>query len=121
MSSIGTDGSALSGSLTPTQTAELALFGGGSTQSTGSTGSTGTSSSSNETPQQQADAALVDLSAASTVPSVSSMLANGSTPLEAEASELVSSLSADITASGSSASSVYSQLSAYATYALTKS
>ena len=114
MSSITSTGnSALTGAaLSPQQQAELALFGGG-------TASPPVSSS--ETPDQQADAALVDLSAASTAPSLGSELAAGATPREAEASELVSSLAADISSSGSSASSIYSQLSAYATYALTKS
>jgi hypothetical protein len=114
MSSItGTDNSALTGTaLSPQQQAEMALFGGGTATP---------SVSSGETSEQQANAALVDLSAASTVPSLGSQLANGATPQEAEASELVSSLAADISSSGSGAASIYSQLSAYATYALTKS
>lgn len=108
----GADGTPPSGAaLTPQQQAELGLLGGNTSAPL---------TSPNETAQQEADAALVDLSPASTAPSVSAALAAGATPEEAEASALVSQLASDISASGPTAASIYSQLSASATYSLTK-
>jgi hypothetical protein len=118
MSSItGADGTQPSGAaLTPQQQAELGLLGG----STSAPLTSAPLTSANETPQQEADAALVQLSPASTASGIAAELAAGATPQEAEASALVSQLASDITASGPAAASIYSQLSARAAYSLVK-
>jgi hypothetical protein len=71
-----------------------------------------------ETPQQSAAATLVDLSPATSA--VPSELRAGEAPNLVAASALVSSLVEQIGSSGSTAANAYQLLSASATYSLTK-
>lgn len=101
-------GAALTGAaLTPNQQTDVALFGTPSPIST------------DETPEEQSDATLLDLSGGVTS-SVTSDLEAGMPPDLAAASALVSDTAAQISQQGSQATSIYSLLSAQNTLKLTQ-
>jgi hypothetical protein len=96
--------------LSPLQQADETLLGGISG------GASLTSSSG--TPEQQADAVLVDLLGGDSASAISSDVSAGEAPAETVDAALVTSLASQITAEGSQASTAYQLLSASATHAL---
>jgi hypothetical protein len=108
MSAISGDLSSITGTaLTPAQQTDAALFGTPSPIPT------------DETPEQQSDATLLDLTGGSSS-SIAAELQAGMPPDLASASALVSDLAVQIGQQGPQAASIYSLLSAQNTLKLTQ-
>lgn len=101
----------LATTLTPQQQAAEALLGGGTS-----------ALPSSATAQQEADAAVVDISGVSSgdATGVTQTLPSGATPSETEASQLVAALSAEIVGQGTAAAQTTAVLSASTAYDLLK-